>query len=188
MTDTAKDADQFMQRFRDVALIDPETAAAIGMVSLSWWFREVHEGRAPKPVWKDHKITRYRMVDVIEFWKDIGNKKTEDLNEVAPVEVKRTHRKGAKPGPRKKSSLSCVPRVRGGTVVTQDAVYNKYAEMFTAEPRRIATRVSVANELGVPYALVDDHTRRLIRSGLLKRVRPGVFVPAKSAAASTETP
>ena len=54
----------------DVALIDAPTCAAAGQMSLSWWYAEVAAGRAPQPVIRGPRCTRYRMVDVRAFWLD----------------------------------------------------------------------------------------------------------------------
>jgi hypothetical protein len=45
------------------------------------------------------------------------------------------------------------------------------------DPPRVGTRKAVAEELGVPYALIDQHTDRLVEKGRLRRVVPGVFEP-----------
>lgn len=52
----------------EVALISADTCAAIGEMSLSWWHDEVRLGRAPKPVIKQPRFTRWRKADVIRFW------------------------------------------------------------------------------------------------------------------------
>lgn len=55
-------------RVDDMALIDGPKCAAIGDMSPSWWYREVAEGRAPKPAIRRPKCTRWRTVDVLTFW------------------------------------------------------------------------------------------------------------------------
>jgi hypothetical protein len=52
----------------DVALIDAVTAAGVGGMSASWWLDEVRAGRAPKPVIREHRCTRWRLADVRGFW------------------------------------------------------------------------------------------------------------------------
>ena len=52
----------------DVALIASNTCAAIGEVSLSWWYEEVRAGRAPKPVIQQPRFTRWRLAEVRRFW------------------------------------------------------------------------------------------------------------------------
>lgn len=52
----------------DVALIDAPTCAAAGAMSVSWWHDEVREGRAPQPVIRKPRCTRWRLADVRAFW------------------------------------------------------------------------------------------------------------------------
>lgn len=52
----------------DVALIDAATAAQVGGMSPSWWAEEVRSGRAPQPVIRGHRCTRWRLADVRGFW------------------------------------------------------------------------------------------------------------------------
>jgi hypothetical protein len=52
-----------------VALVDAPKAAAIGSMSVSWWTEEVKEGRAPKPAIRQPRCTRWRLQDVLDFWK-----------------------------------------------------------------------------------------------------------------------
>ena len=52
----------------EVALIDAKTCTAPGQVSLSWWYCEVAAGRAPQPVIRGPRFTRWRMADVAAFW------------------------------------------------------------------------------------------------------------------------
>lgn len=52
----------------DVALVDAETCASAGSMSVSWWQEEVRAGRAPKPVVQRPRCTRWRVVDVRDFW------------------------------------------------------------------------------------------------------------------------
>ena len=51
-----------------VALIDASACAATGSMSLSWWHAEVAAGRAPQPVIRQPRFTRWRLVDVHQFW------------------------------------------------------------------------------------------------------------------------
>jgi hypothetical protein len=53
----------------DVSLIDAEAAAAAGAMSVSWWHEEVRAGRAPLPAVQRPRCTRWRLIDVREFWK-----------------------------------------------------------------------------------------------------------------------
>lgn len=52
----------------DVALIDAETSAAVGGMKVSWWALEVREGRAPAPVIREVRCTRWLLTDVRAFW------------------------------------------------------------------------------------------------------------------------
>lgn len=52
----------------DVALVDGPTCAAVGGMSLSWWSDEVRAGRAPAPVIRETRCTRWRLVDVRSYW------------------------------------------------------------------------------------------------------------------------
>ena len=52
----------------DVALIDGPTAAAVGSMSLSSWHEEVAAGRAPQPVIRQPRCTRWRLADVRAYW------------------------------------------------------------------------------------------------------------------------
>jgi predicted DNA-binding transcriptional regulator AlpA len=53
----------------DVALIDAATCAAAGSMSVSWWLEEVRAGRAPQPVIREVRCTRWRLADVRDFWR-----------------------------------------------------------------------------------------------------------------------
>jgi predicted DNA-binding transcriptional regulator AlpA len=52
----------------DVALIDALTCAAAGDMSVTWWHEEVRAGRAPAPVIRKPRCTRWRLSDVRAFW------------------------------------------------------------------------------------------------------------------------
>jgi hypothetical protein len=66
---------------------------------------------------------------------------------------------------------------RGRTVVTNAEVYQCIVDMTTANPRRTASRQAVADDLGVPFELVDAHFDRLLDAGRIRRVIAGVFEP-----------
>lgn len=55
--------------FADVALVDAEKAATIGDMSISWWYAEVAAGRAPQPAIRKPRCTRWRMHEVLHFWR-----------------------------------------------------------------------------------------------------------------------
>lgn len=51
-----------------VSLIDAATCAAAGDMSLSWWHDEVRAGRAPAPVIRQSRCSRWRLSDVRSYW------------------------------------------------------------------------------------------------------------------------
>lgn len=53
----------------DVALVDAKTAAATGGMSENWWLDRVRIGTAPKPAVRLPRFTRWRVADVVEFWR-----------------------------------------------------------------------------------------------------------------------
>lgn len=57
----------------DVALIDASAAAAAGSMSVSWWHAEVAARRAPQPVIRRPRCTRWRAAEVAAFWRDFGS-------------------------------------------------------------------------------------------------------------------
>ena len=57
-----------VEKLADVALIDAESCAATGAMSISWWLEEVRAGRAPKPAVQRPRCTRWRLQDVRAFW------------------------------------------------------------------------------------------------------------------------
>lgn len=56
----------------DVALIDAQKCAAIGCMGISWWHEEVRQGRAPQPVVRKPRCTRWRLSQVVDFWRAFG--------------------------------------------------------------------------------------------------------------------
>ena len=62
----------------DVALIDAPTCAAPGDMSLSWWYALVAAGRAPQPVVRLPRCTRWRLADVRAFWIAFAEKAAAD--------------------------------------------------------------------------------------------------------------
>lgn len=52
----------------DVALIDGPAAAAVGSISLSQWYDLVRRKEAPQPVVREPRCTRWRLIDVRDFW------------------------------------------------------------------------------------------------------------------------
>jgi len=54
----------------DVALIDGPTCAATGNMSLSWWLEEVRAGRAPPPVIRLPRCSRWSLSAVRAYWSE----------------------------------------------------------------------------------------------------------------------
>ena len=54
----------------EVALIDAKACAATGCMGVSWWYAEVAAKRAPQPVIREPRCSRWRLVDVRKFWAD----------------------------------------------------------------------------------------------------------------------
>ena len=73
-----------------VALIDAPTCAAAGDMSISWWHGEVHAGRAPAPVFRKPRCTRWRLADVRAFWIDSATKTAADTQVAARVTAQAT--------------------------------------------------------------------------------------------------
>ena len=53
----------------EVALVDAKTAAAVGGLSANWWLDCVRNGAAPQPAVRLPRFTRWRLTDVVEFWR-----------------------------------------------------------------------------------------------------------------------
>jgi len=51
-----------------VSLIDAKTCAAAAGISISHWQQLVRDGRAPSPVMRRQRCTRWRLADVVQFW------------------------------------------------------------------------------------------------------------------------
>ena len=68
----------------EVALIDAPTCAAVGKMSLSWWHDQVRVGRAPQPVIRKPRCTRWRLSDVRAFWLESA-KQVQREAEAAPA-------------------------------------------------------------------------------------------------------
>lgn len=72
----------------DVALIDAPTCAAAGDMSVSWWHDEVRAGRAPAPVIRKPRCTRWRMADVRAFWAKSAEQAATDTQAAAGVKAR----------------------------------------------------------------------------------------------------
>ena len=87
MTTTAKPT-SIPPGFEDVALISAATCAAPGQMSVSWWNEEVRTGRAPQPVIRASRCTRWRLSDVREFWRKRGEQTAEISAAAAQVQTR----------------------------------------------------------------------------------------------------
>ncbi len=56
----------------EVSLIDATACADVGSMSVSWWHEEVRCGRAPQPVIRKPRCTRWRVSDVRDFWAEFA--------------------------------------------------------------------------------------------------------------------
>lgn len=56
------------EALQEVALIDGPTSAATGQVSLSTWHELVRTQDAPQPVIRGTRCTRWRLIDVRDYW------------------------------------------------------------------------------------------------------------------------
>ena len=69
----------------DVALIDAQTCAAGGGMSVSWWHEKVRAGRAPAPAVRMSRCTRWKLSAVAAFWRDFAAKAAGDTHAAAQV-------------------------------------------------------------------------------------------------------
>jgi predicted DNA-binding transcriptional regulator AlpA len=72
-----------------VALIDAPTCAAAGGMSVSWWHEEVRTGRAPAPVVRQPRCTRWRLSQVSEFWQAFASKGSEEAAALVTAKAKK---------------------------------------------------------------------------------------------------
>jgi predicted DNA-binding transcriptional regulator AlpA len=59
---------------RAVALVSKRVCCAMGDVGQSWWDERVASGEAPQPVIQAPRFTRWRLADVIAFWRDLAER------------------------------------------------------------------------------------------------------------------
>jgi hypothetical protein len=65
-------ADKVPPGFEDVRLLDIKACCAPGDMGATWWRSEVAAGRAPEPVVRLPRCTRWRAADVHKFWADFA--------------------------------------------------------------------------------------------------------------------
>ncbi len=72
--DTRATTDSLPSTLAEVALVDAPTCAVIGGMSVSWWNEQVRTNRAPQPVVRGPRLTRWRLTDVRNFWADFAER------------------------------------------------------------------------------------------------------------------
>ena len=75
------------QALSDVALVDAIDCAAAGAMGVSWWHAEVAAGRAPQPVIREPRCTRWRLADVRAYWLARAEKATCSAHESQTVVI-----------------------------------------------------------------------------------------------------
>ncbi len=55
-----------------MALVDAETCATAGGMCVSWWHAKVRAGEAPQAAFRRPRCTRWRLSEVLEFWRNFG--------------------------------------------------------------------------------------------------------------------
>jgi hypothetical protein len=86
-----------------VALIDAQTCAAAGSMSLSWWNEEVRAGRAPAPAFRRPRCTRWRAAEVQAFWRAFAS--SDDPAVAAQVTAKATRASGVAQAKRRSRAM-----------------------------------------------------------------------------------
>jgi len=92
----------------DVALIDATKCAAVGDMSVAWWHEEVRAGRAPQPVIRGHRCTRWKLAHVLEFWRRRGEE-GHDAEAAAQLTARAKKASTAAQAKRKASPVQLVP-------------------------------------------------------------------------------
>ena len=72
----------------DVALIEAASCAAAGAMSVSWWHEAVRTGKAPAPVIRKPRCTRWRLSDVKAFWETFAQGASQDAESAEAVKAK----------------------------------------------------------------------------------------------------
>ena len=81
---------QLPPELAEVALVDGHISAAAGGVSASWWRDAVRAGRAPAPVIRRHRCTRWRLADVRDFWAKMAERGAADVQSAAELKARAT--------------------------------------------------------------------------------------------------
>lgn len=145
-TDTKPTSQALPADLAAVALIDAPTCAAAGAMSVSWWHDEVRAGRAPAPVIRKPRCTRWRMADVRAFWAKSVEQAAADTQAAAGV-------KAARAKLRKDGSADVLALLAGEDesaepvrrrYVVNDLTYEKLGEILAANPDGV---LSVRDEM-----------------------------------------
>lgn len=67
-TSNSQERHELPAALAEVALVDDKTSASVGLMSKSWWLREVRAGRAPAPAIREPRCTRWRLSEVRAYW------------------------------------------------------------------------------------------------------------------------
>lgn len=57
-----------------MALVSKRVCCAMGDVGQSWWDERVARGEAPQPAVRAPRFTRWRLADVVAFWRDVAER------------------------------------------------------------------------------------------------------------------
>lgn len=57
-----------------MALVSKRVCCALGDVGQSWWDERVARGEAPQPAIRAPRFTRWRLADVVAFWRDVAER------------------------------------------------------------------------------------------------------------------
>ena len=57
-----------------MALVSKRVCCAMGDVGQSWWDERVARGEAPQPVVRAPRFSRWRLADVVAFWRDVAER------------------------------------------------------------------------------------------------------------------
>lgn len=87
--DENRAARQLPADLANVALIDAQTCAAAGGMSVSWWLERVRTGTAPAPAVRAVRCTRWHMGDVSAFWRNFAAKADGKAEEMLSARAKK---------------------------------------------------------------------------------------------------
>jgi hypothetical protein len=70
-------------------------------------------------------------------------------------------------------------RRRGPTLITGPQVLQEIVDRFCGNPSMPTTRADLINQLAVSAGIVDDHVKKLIAKGRVRKILNGVLVPTQ---------